>query len=132
MAQIANVKCLWDYCNKIMATAYNYPSSQVINIEYSLKAANKIDDEKYDNYQRGSQQTEPDFTSQITETNRKQAVDSIFAKKIINCVNNCSRSCHSCSGTCYGGCGNNCTSSCVNGCNGCSGCNGCTSCTGSK
>jgi hypothetical protein len=134
MAQIANVKCLWDYCNKIMAMAYDYPSIQVINVEYAFGAANKIDDERYDNYQRGTMQTEPDFKSQLTSQNEKIAVDTIFVKKVMDCENNCARSCHSCSGTYYGGCGDSdCTGSCADGCNGCSSqCDGCSNCTGLK
>jgi hypothetical protein len=121
MGQIANVNYLWDKCNQLMNTGYDfvshidYNSTQAINVEYVLKSANKIDDFKY--------RTEPNFTSQMTTTNRKQAVDKYFVDKVLDCVNSCARSCHSCTGTCNGcssctACTTNCTGSCDNNCSG--------------
>ena len=105
---------------------------RVINIEYVLNAANKIDDEQF--------QTEPDFTSQLTEYNKKAIVNRQFVDSVLNCVNSCARSCHSCVGTCSGCtnncnalCGDNCSGSCSSACDrGCGGSctGGCSGCSG--
>jgi hypothetical protein len=114
---IANVDYLWKKCNQLLKTNYDNPSKQVINVEYVLNAANKIDDDEE------GFQTEPDFTTQLTPQNKNQIANTIFVDTVLDCVNLCARSCHSCTGTCYGGC--------AVACGGCSGCNGCdTACTG--
>jgi hypothetical protein len=122
--QMANVEYLWEKTNQLMKTNYSYPSRQVINVEYVLKAANIVDEDGL--------QTEPDFESQLTESNKYKAVNDDFVNKVINCVNSCARSCHSCTGTCLSGCGFVCGG--CTGCNGCSTqCSGCTNaCTGQR
>jgi hypothetical protein len=94
MAQIASVKYFFDYCNKLLGTSYNYTSTQVINIEWLVKAVQKVYKDIHAP-KTGCRLLSSTFSNNAS----KQAVDTTLVNKAINYLTNLNKKCDN-DGTC--------------------------------
>jgi hypothetical protein len=79
MAQIANVKYFFDYRNKLLGISYNYTSTQDINVEWLVKAAQKA----YKDIHAPKTGCRLLLSSSFNNNTNKRAVDVTLVNKTI-------------------------------------------------
>jgi hypothetical protein len=80
MAQTANVQYFFNYCNQLLGTSYNHTSTQAINIEWLVKAVQKV----YKDIHVPKPGCRLSLSPYFNENVDKIAVDTTLVNKAVN------------------------------------------------